>query len=84
MRNLVVNATGATTSVQRNLSTNVGGDCQVAAGGNYAVQATDVSIMTGSASVVTRKNGDIDIKGSAIQIKASRDIVVKGQRILQN
>jgi type VI secretion system secreted protein VgrG len=38
----------------------------------------------GQASIILKKNGDISITGNEISIKASGDIVLKGQKILQN
>ena len=51
-----------------------------------------ISITTGSASIVMKKDGTITIKGKDITIqgsgkinaKASKNVVIKGQKILQN
>lgn len=52
----------------------------------------DITLKTGDASIVLQKDGTISIKGKdisiegsgAINVKASKDIVMKGQKILQN
>lgn len=49
------------------------------------IEAEDeVSIKTGSAEIVMKKNGDIVIEGKKIGIKGSGDIVIKGSKILGN
>jgi len=44
----------------------------------------EVTIKTGSAKIVMKKNGDITIEGKKITIKGSGDVVMKGQKITQN
>ena len=44
----------------------------------------EISLKTGSAEIVLKKNGDITIKGSKIKIEASGDMVLKGSKIAQN
>lgn len=44
----------------------------------------EVTIKTGSAKIIMKKNGDITIEGKKINIKGSGDIVLKGQKVLQN
>ena len=43
-----------------------------------------ITIKTGSAEIVMKKNGDITISGGKINIKGSGDIVMKGSKITQN
>jgi type VI secretion system secreted protein VgrG len=43
-----------------------------------------ITVKTGSASIQMKKNGDITIEGKTINIKGSGNVVVKGQKILQN
>jgi uncharacterized protein (TIGR02270 family) len=43
-----------------------------------------VTIQTGQARIQRKKNGDILIEGKAITVKGSGDIVMKGQKILEN
>ena len=44
----------------------------------------EISIKTGDAEIVMKKNGDITIKGGKITIKGSSDVVVKGSKIANN
>jgi len=43
-----------------------------------------IEIKTGSASIVMKKNGDIQIKGGNITVKGSGDVVLKGSKIAEN
>jgi type VI secretion system secreted protein VgrG len=80
-------------SVTGGRTTSVGKDDSLSVGKNLVVTAADsVSITTGSASITMKKDGTIHIKGKditiegsgAINVKASKDIVMKGSKILQN
>jgi len=71
----------------------VKGDDSLKVGKNLVIDAGDsVTIKTGSASITMKKDGtihiegkDISIKGSGkIDITASNNITMKGQKILQN
>jgi hypothetical protein len=44
----------------------------------------DVTLATGSASVVLKKNGDIAITGNKITVSGAGDVVLKGAKIVQN
>ena len=44
----------------------------------------EVLIKAGSASILLKKSGDIEISGSKIQVKASGDLVLKGSKIAAN
>ena len=74
-------------------TTSVGKDDALSVGKNLVVTAADsFSITTGSASITMKKDGTIHIKGKditiegsgGINVKASKDIVLKGSKILQN
>lgn len=80
-------------SVGDNDSLTVGKDGSASIGKNYSLSTGDqITLVTGSASVTMKKNGDIVIKGKDIlidasgkvTIKAGGNIVQKGQKILQN
>ncbi len=43
-----------------------------------------LTLKCGSASIILKKNGDIQIKGKKINIKASGDIKMKGSKIAEN
>jgi len=79
--------------VDGNRSADVKGDDSLKVGKNLLIDAGDsVTIKTGSASITMKKDGTIVIKGKditvdgsgKINVKASDDIVMKGQKILQN
>ncbi|MCI0654990.1 MAG: type VI secretion system tip protein VgrG [Methylococcaceae bacterium] len=80
-------------TVGENQTTSVGKDQSVKVGKNLVIDAGDsVLIKTGKASIAMKKDGtitiegkDITIKGSgAINVKASKNITMKGQKILEN
>jgi type VI secretion system secreted protein VgrG len=71
----------------------VGKDDSLSVGKNLSITAADsITITTGSASITMKKDGTITIKGKDITIegsgeintKASKNITMKGQKILQN
>jgi type VI secretion system secreted protein VgrG len=52
-----------------------------------AIQITaddEITLKTGSAQIVMKKNGDITIKGKKIEIKGSGDVIVKGSKVQAN
>lgn len=62
-------------------------------GKNLTINADEsISLVTGDASIVMKKDGTIQIKGKDISVKGSgkisvtadSDIVMKGSKILQN
>ena len=76
-----------------NRSSQVGRDETVKVGKKLVIDAGDeIAIRTGSASIVMKKDGTITIRGKDIKIegsgkidvKASKAITMKGQKILQN
>lgn len=80
-------------SVSKDLSESIGQNQTTKVGKNLVIDAGDsVTIKTGKASITMKKDGtiqiqgkDITIKGSGkINVKASSNIVMKGQKILQN
>ncbi|WP_102794755.1 type VI secretion system Vgr family protein [Bowmanella denitrificans] len=80
-------------SVGKNRSVDVGDDDSLKVGKNLVIDVGDaVIIKCGKASISMKKDGtisisgkDISIKGSgAIDVKASKDLVLKGKKILQN
>lgn len=80
-------------SVGDNRSSSVGKDDSLQVGKNLSIEAGDsITIKTGKASISMKKDGtitiqgkDITIKGSgAINVKASKNVVIKGQKILEN
>jgi len=74
-------------------STQVGKDDQLQVGKKYELVAGDqITLKTGSASIVMKKDGTIQIKGKdikiqgsgKIQIKASSDVNIKGSKVTNN
>jgi type VI secretion system secreted protein VgrG len=80
-------------SVSNNDSLSVGQGMTVKVGKNLTIEAGDqVVIRTGKSSITMKKDGsitiqgkDITLKGSGgIDVKASKDVVIKGKKVLQN
>jgi type VI secretion system secreted protein VgrG len=44
----------------------------------------EISLKSGSAQIVLKKNGDITIKGGKLKIEGSGDVVIKGSKIKEN
>ncbi len=79
--------------VGANRSTSVGDDDSLTVGKKLTIEAGDeIIIKTGKASIVMKKDGTISIKGKdlsvdgsgKIDVKASKNITMKGKKILQN
>jgi type VI secretion system secreted protein VgrG len=84
---------GRTESVAKNESVTIAGARTESVGKTLAITAADsITLTTGSASITMQKDGTITIRGKDISIigsgqitgKASKDMVLKGQKILQN
>lgn len=82
-----------TNAVGANRSVSVGKNDALSVAKQLVVEAGDeIVFKTGSATIVMKKNGDITIKGKnilidgsgAINIKASKNVVLKGSKIAQN
>ncbi|MHC6225670.1 type VI secretion system Vgr family protein [Pseudomonas sp. X10] len=80
-------------NVARNRTTDIKQNDSLDVGKNFSLSAGDsISLITGAASITMKKDGTIMIRGKnitidgsgAINIKANRNVVVKGQKILQN
>jgi type VI secretion system secreted protein VgrG len=80
-------------SVAKDKSVSVTGNETTSVGKKYALTANDeISLVTGDASIIMKKDGTIQIKGKDISIigsgqitgKATKDMVLKGKNILQN
>ena len=79
-------------SVAKDLTEKVGGQHAEQVTKEYSLKAKkititaddEITIKTGSASIVMKKNGDISIEGKKINVKGSGDIIMKGSKILQN
>ncbi|TBU75577.1 type VI secretion system tip protein VgrG [Pseudomonas daroniae] len=74
-------------------NTRIGKDDTLHVGKNFVLKAGDsITLQTGAASITMKKDGTIVIRGKnisidgsgAINAKASKNIVMKGQKILQN
>jgi type VI secretion system secreted protein VgrG len=80
-------------SVGKDRSTSIATNDSLTVGKNFTLSAGDsITLSTGSASITMKKDGTIVIRGKditidgsgAINVKASKNVVVKGQKILQN
>lgn len=75
----------ASTSVSGNASHRATGSINITAARSIVLEAGDqLMLKVGSASMLMQKNGDITITGTAISIKGSGDVVIKGAKVLQN
>jgi type VI secretion system secreted protein VgrG len=83
---------GKTVSVGKDLKETVGGQHQESVTKEYILNAKkvqivgqdEISIKSGSAEILLKKNGDITVKGKKISIKGSGDVIIKGSKILEN
>ncbi|NND91835.1 MAG: type VI secretion system tip protein VgrG, partial [Granulosicoccus sp.] len=80
-------------SIGKNKTDSIGDDYKVDVGKKFSLSAGDeIVLSTGKASITMKKDGtiiisgkDITLKGSgAINAKASKNIILKGKKILQN
>ena len=81
-----------TRDVGENYTVQVGKDHKETVTKGYSLEAKQVfteakdsvEIKVGKASIIMKKNGDIEIKGGKINIKGSGDVVIKGSKIGEN
>ena len=81
-----------TISVTKNLRETVDGQYVENVTKDYALSAKtitmkaddQITLKTGSASIVMKKNGDITISGKNINIKGSGNVVLKGSKVTNN
>ena len=77
--------TDGSLTIGRNLGVDAGNGITMVAKKRVNISAGDeLVIKCGQASIVLKKNGDIAITGKAISVKAAGDLVLRGQKILQN
>jgi type VI secretion system secreted protein VgrG len=80
------------TEVSKDLKETVGGQHKESVTKEYILNAKkiqlvgqdEITIKTGSAEIVMKKNGDITIKGKKINVNGSGDVIIKGSKILGN
>jgi type VI secretion system secreted protein VgrG len=78
--------------IGKDLKETIGGEHQETVAKDYSLKAKrisivaddEISIKTGSAEMVLKKNGDITISGNKISVKGSGDVVLKGSKIVEN
>jgi type VI secretion system secreted protein VgrG len=82
-----------TIDVAEGRKTSIGKDDKLQVGKTFVVEAADeITIKTGDASIVMKKDGTITIKGKDIKldgsgkinVKASSDVVIKGSKVTAN
>ena len=72
-------------TIGRNFSLAAGNGITIEAQKAVTISAVDeLTVKCGQAAIVLKKNGDISITGKEISVKASGDLVLRGQKILQN
>ena len=71
--------------VGKDRSTNLGANESLYGGKTISISAGDeIVLRTGSATIVMKKNGDITNEGKTIIIKGLGDVIIAGQKVLQN
>jgi type VI secretion system secreted protein VgrG len=89
-----------TESIKKNMTINVDGDLKESVKGQYLEDVTkdyglnaksitmnaddQITLKTGSAKIVMKKNGDITISGKNINIKGSGNVTIKGSKVSTN
>ncbi|MGQ9424396.1 type VI secretion system Vgr family protein [Gilvimarinus sp. F26214L] len=87
-------------SISKDMTISVGKDLRETVSGQYqetvtkdyglkaktiTMQADDrITLKTGSAQIVMKKNGDITISGAKINVKGSGNVVIKGSKVTTN
>ncbi|MCP4349974.1 MAG: type VI secretion system tip protein VgrG [Desulfobacterales bacterium] len=86
---------GSNTSVEvgKNISIQVGKNANADVGKKIDIHAADkinifsdkeIVLSAGKASIILKKNGDITIQGGKIGIKGSKEVIIKGSKVLSN
>ena len=81
-----------TISVDKDLKETVNGKYTEAVTKEYGLKAKtitmqaddQITLKTGSAQIVMKKNGDITISGKNINVKGSGNVVLKGSKVSAN
>lgn len=84
--------TNMTVSVGKDLSESVGGKYTENVSKEYKLSAKtitmeakdQITLKTGSAQIIMKKNGDITISGKNINVKGSGNVVLKGSKVTAN
>ena len=71
-------------SIGGNLTEKVSKACMLNANKIIFSAKDEMSLEAGKASIILKKNGDINIKGKSITITGSGDVVIKGKKVLSN
>jgi type VI secretion system secreted protein VgrG len=82
----------STFEVKESHTVTIGKDHKEKVTKNYSLKAKkihieaedEIEIKSGSASIILKKNGDVQIKGGKINVKGSGDVVIKGSKIGEN
>ncbi len=78
--------------VDGNITQNVGGQHKATVAKEFILNAKkiqlvaeeEISIKTGDASLILKKNGDVSVSGAKINLKGSGDVTIKGSKIKEN
>jgi type VI secretion system secreted protein VgrG len=72
-------------TIGKNFTLSAGNGITVEAQKTVSISAVDeLTLKCGQAAIILKKNGDISITGKEISIKGSGDVIIKGQKIIQN
>ena len=85
-KNAVLKVGGdSTTTVAKKTVLQSGDDLTISGGKKAVIDVKDqLTIKCGSASIILKKNGDIQISGNKINVKGSGDVKIKGSKIAEN
>ena len=74
-----------TLTIGKNFTVGAGNGITVEAQKNVSISAAEeLTLKCGQAVIVLKKNGDISITGKEISIKGSGNVIIKGEKIIQN
>lgn len=78
-------ADNMTLDVGKNVSESIGKNYQADIGKKLTFTAGDeITLKTGSASIVMKKNGDITLQGKNINVNGSGNVIIKGSKVSAN
>jgi type VI secretion system secreted protein VgrG len=76
---------GLKETVGKSAERQVSDNWTVNVGKKFALSAdSEIALKCGSAQLVMKSDGKIEIKGSGINIKASGDVIIKGSKVAAN
>ncbi|PID43872.1 MAG: type VI secretion system tip protein VgrG [Proteobacteria bacterium] len=93
LKNVAFTVGGAVANVvAKDVAEKVGGSHSESVGKNYALEADKIQLEAkesivlkcGKAKITMKKDGTIIVAGGKINVKGSKDVIIKGSKVLQN